>query len=109
MENEFFAELESQQGKGDNFGVWDDTGDIPVLRLQYDSEHPEFARGVQVGMIWQILNSEIDEFEIPVYASNAEMIMRMTESTNYSFSVRFEGNDLEGEEAEWMIVLFKAN
>jgi hypothetical protein len=107
MNNEFFDDLEGQPAKRDPFGIWDDTEDFPSLNLQFDSEHPEFARGVQVGMIWQLLNGEVPEFEIPVYVSNSEMVIRMAEATGYDFSVKFGDMQSEGEDSEWMLVLFK--
>lgn len=91
----------------DNFGIWEDGDDEQILKLQYDSDHPEFARGVQVGMIWQILYSEIEEFEIPVYASNAEMVMRMSEALGYEYSARYEEDSPDGEDHDWMIISFK--
>lgn len=107
MEDDLFAEFENQSEKPEAYGIWDESGDVPVLNLQIDSEHPEFARGIQVGMIWQLLFSEVPEFEIPVYASNAEMIMRMCETLGYEYTASYEGDIPTGTDADWMMVSFR--
>jgi hypothetical protein len=106
-DDEFFNQFEDRPKETESYGIWDESGDVPVLNLQIDSEHPEFARGIQVGMIWQLLFSEVPEFEIPVYASNAEMIMRMCETLGYEYTASYEGDVPEGTDADWMMVSFK--
>lgn len=88
-------------------GIWDDTGDIPVLMVQYDTDDPEFARGVQVGMIWQLLNGGVEEFEMPVYLTNAEMVLRLCEATGYTYTARYEDDDRYEDDSDWIIIHFK--
>lgn len=89
------------------FGLWDDTDEEnPVLMLEYDSSNPEFARGFQCGMIWQLLHGGINEFEIPVYVTNAEMVMRMAEVAGYSYTAKYENESEVGEEHDWMLIKF---
>lgn len=91
------------------FGIWEQSGEDLILAIQTDSENPEFARGIQVGIIWQLLFSEVDEFEIPVYASNAEMVMRLCETLHYSYEAKYEEEVPQGIDRDWMIVSFKRN
>lgn len=107
MEDELFSQFESKPKEDTPYGIWDDTGEVPILNLQIDSDNPEFARGIQVGMIWQLLFSEVPEFDIPVYASNAEMIMRMCETLGYEYEATYEADLPEGTDADWMMVSFK--
>lgn len=88
-------------------GIWDDTGEQPYMVLQYDTDSPEFARGVQVGMIWQLLHGGVEEFQIPVYASNSEMVLRMADAANFSVSAFYENEEVGGEDHEWMLITFK--
>lgn len=107
MQGEDFFEGRTNEENPESYGIWDLTGDTPLLVLQVDTDDPQFARGVQVGMIWQLLSSGVEEFEIPVYASNAEMVMRMTEVLNYSYKATYEEESPEGDESDWMVVSFK--
>ena len=87
-------------------GIWDDTGDIPVLKLQFDTNDPEFARGVQIGMVWQLLHGEVEEFEMPLYLTNAEMVFRMCEATGYTFTAKYENDEEVDDDADWIMVTF---
>lgn len=87
-------------------GIWDDTGDIPILMLQFDTDDPEFARGVQVGMVWQLLHGGVHEFEMPMYITNAEMIFRMAEAAGYTFTAKYENEEEDSGDADWMLVTF---
>lgn len=92
--------------KTEEFGLWDDTGDEPTLMLKYDTEHPEFARGFQCGMIWQLLHGGVHEFEIPVYLTNTEMVMRMAEAAGYTYTARYEDDSELVGEADWILIKF---
>lgn len=107
MSDENFLEELTNPTSRPSGGIWDDTQDPPVKLLQYDTDSVEFARGVQVGMIWQLLHGGINEFEIPVYSVNAEMVMRMAEASGFSAHAYYEEEEVEGEDHEWMMVVFK--
>jgi hypothetical protein len=50
------------------------------LVLAFDSSTPAFARGVEVGRLWEQLKSD-EPVRQEVHASNAEMLLRMAEAT----------------------------
>jgi hypothetical protein len=51
------------------------------LALAFDSDDPEFVRGVEVGRLWEILKSRPDEQVTEViHLSNAEMALRIGEA-----------------------------
>ena len=108
MLDENFLEPGNNSQEAPSGGIWDDTGDQPYMMLQYDTDSPEFARGVQVGMIWQLLHGGVHEFEVPVYVSNTEMVIRMAEAAGYSFKAQYEEPEaVEGLEHEWMLITFR--
>jgi hypothetical protein len=51
--------------------------DIYELLLSFDSDHPEFVRGFEVGRMWASLPGER---QFTVHASNAEMVVRISEA-----------------------------
>jgi hypothetical protein len=55
--------------------------DFAVL-VEFDSEHPEFARGFEVGRLWTLLRERPHEVvEEHAHGANAEMLMRLGEAT----------------------------
>ena len=60
------------------------------LSLEFDSDDPEFARGVEVGFMYEGVQMAMftgaSRFSRPIHASNAEMAMRIAESFNCEFS-----------------------
>ena len=68
------------------------------LVLPFDTTGTDFVRGVEVGRIWEQLKSDAAVVET-VHATNAEMMLRMSEAT---------GRALTGEilDDTWMIVEF---
>lgn len=55
--------------------------DAFALALAFDTNASEFIRGVEVGRLWERLKSEPGPIEEIVHASNAEMILRLSEAT----------------------------
>lgn len=49
--------------------------------LAFDTDHPEFVRGAEVGRLWEQLKSNEPVIQ-EVHASNAEMLFRMAEATD---------------------------
>lgn len=51
---------------------------IYSLILSFDTDEPEFARGVEVGMLHSTLSSTPQlPFSVTIHATNAEMVMRL--------------------------------
>lgn len=54
------------------------------LALPFDTDAPEFARGVEMGMLWEALKRD-GRVSRTVHASNAEMIIRIAEAAGLPF------------------------
>jgi hypothetical protein len=55
------------------------------IALEFDTAGSDFVRGVEIGRLWELLKA--DDAEVPeqvLHASNAEMILRVAESTGRS-------------------------
>jgi hypothetical protein len=70
------------------------------LTLALDRDAPEFARGVEVGMLYQRLRSEPLPLSAIVHADNAEMALRLAES----FGVSACAEDL----GDWLAVTYRS-
>lgn len=55
------------------------------LLLGFDSDDPEFCRGVEAGRLWEQLKSG-EPVEQMIHATNAEMAIRMCEALEREFS-----------------------
>lgn len=55
-----------------------------LLALPFDTDDPEFRRGVEVGMLWQRLQTEPLPLHATVKGVNAEMVMRIAERLEIS-------------------------
>lgn len=53
-----------------------------TLMLPFDRDSADFARGVEVGMIWARLASEPPPVRAVAHVDNAEMLLRMGEAWN---------------------------
>lgn len=51
-----------------------------VLALAFDTDDPQFARGVEIGRLWERLRVEVEPVVEMVHVANAEMILRMAEA-----------------------------
>jgi hypothetical protein len=56
------------------------------LLLSFDTADAEFARGFEVGRLWALLRESDDEVIEQVHAVNAEMLLRLAESTGRTVS-----------------------
>jgi len=63
------------------------------LALAFDTDSPEFARGVEVGRLWEMLKTE-GAFIQPIHSENVEMVMRIAEATGRKMRVE-DTTDLE--------------
>lgn len=64
------------------------------LVLAFDTDDPEFCRGVEVGRLWEQLNADPHEpVEQTLHASNAEMVLRMAEATDRPVTSTEVGDD----------------
>jgi hypothetical protein len=81
--------------------------------LEFDSAHEEFQRGFECGEIWACLTDDVPEIMAIITADNAEMVMRMTEATQYSFEGRYltrdEVKSLDLNSGEWLVVVMRSN
>jgi hypothetical protein len=81
--------------------------------LEFDSVNEEFQRGFECGEIWACLTDGVSEITALITASNAEMVIRMTEATKYSFEGRYlskeEVNTLQLCKGEWLVVVMRSS
>jgi hypothetical protein len=84
-----FVEGEPFPNPGDDGATW---GCV----LPFDTDDPEFARGVEVGMLYAELTCT-GEFEGIVRGSNTEMVMRIAEKRG----LPFVADSLDG---DWFVV-----
>ena len=80
---------------------WRDGGepDRYALALAFDTDDPEFARGVEVGRLWEQLQAHPGAIVETVHVTNAEMVLRLAES---------QGRHVTGKEHNetWVTVRF---
>lgn len=57
-----------------------------ALALPFDTDSPEFVRGVEVGRMWERLMSG-EPVEMTVHGSNAEMVLRMARASGRRLAV----------------------
>jgi hypothetical protein len=69
------------------------------LVVGFDQDAPEYARGVEVGMLYQRLRSEPRPVTATVHISNAEMALRLAEACSASARAEELGGD-------WMTVTY---
>ena len=69
--------------------------------LEFDTSTTDFVRGVEVGRLWETLKRDSGVVEEFVHASNAEMVLRLSEAT---------GRPVRSEELDetWLLVTFDA-
>lgn len=72
-----------------------------ALALAFDTDAPEFARGVEVGRLWERLRLDPAPADEMVHIANAEMLLRIGDAL---------GRLVTGEEHDkvWMTVRFGA-
>jgi hypothetical protein len=71
------------------------------LSLPFDTDDPEFARGVEVGIVWEKLDrlAFTDSHTTTVHSANTEMMLRIAEATGRPVAS-------EDVDAEWTHVTF---
>ena len=65
------------------------------LVLPFDTDDPQFRRGVEIGMLWQSLEHD-SRASAAVHADCAEMVIRIAEARGLPFSAEPSG--------EWLAV-----
>jgi hypothetical protein len=60
--------------------------------LVFDSNSADFARGVEVGRLWEQIKDP-EPFEQTIHSSNIEMVMRMIEATGREMRVEDSSDD----------------
>ncbi len=87
------------------------SADSPDLLLEFVSSSEDFQLGFECGEIWACLTDDVEEVHSIISGKNAEMIMRMSEAANYSYSARYleekEISQLGIGPGEWMIVVMR--
>ncbi len=73
-----------------------------ALALAFDTDDAEFARGVEIGRLWERLRAEAEVVVEMVHLANAEMVLRIADAL---------GRPVVSEEhdATWMTVRFGAS
>jgi hypothetical protein len=56
------------------------TFDGTALALAFDTDDPEFARGVEIGLLFARASTEREAFEETVHVANAEMVLRIADA-----------------------------
>lgn len=66
------------------------------LALPFDTDEPEFRRGVEIGMLWERLQRAVVPVTATVHADCAEMVMRLAEAHSLPFTAKSLGGDWVG-------------
>ena len=69
------------------------------LVVEFDRDEAAFARGVEVGMLWQKLQTEPLPVEAMIHVDNMEMSIRLAEAK--AVSVRADDSD-----GDWLLVTY---
>ncbi|MDE2101502.1 MAG: hypothetical protein KGL39_29925 [Patescibacteria group bacterium] len=71
------------------------------LALAFDTDDPEFIRGVEVGMLYEQLTTNPEQQTHIAHAANAEMVLRLAEACGRTARATWEDD-------YWMHVEFTA-
>jgi hypothetical protein len=69
------------------------------LVVEFDRDEVTFARGVEVGMLWQRLHAETMPVDAMVHVDNMEMVIRLADARGVS--VRADDSD-----GDWLFVTY---
>jgi hypothetical protein len=69
------------------------------LVVEFDRDEATFARGVEVGMLWQRLQSESLPVEAMLHVDNMEMAFRVAEAE----AISVQADDSDG---DWLYVTY---
>lgn len=58
------------------------------LVLPFDTDEPEFRRGIEIGILWQRLEHEYP-VRATIHADCAEMVVRIAEARSLPFAVEW--------------------
>ena len=61
--------------------------------LPFDTDDPEFARGCEVGMLWEALKHNPHRHRVQLRGATAEMALRISEATGRTLSVLSDVDD----------------
>lgn len=84
----------------------DETRQAWMPAVEFDSDELDFARGVEVGIVWIVLKGYVATTKpvapvtMTVHASNSEMMLRIAEA----FDLEFEGELVDD---DWTVITFK--
>jgi hypothetical protein len=77
------------------------------LLLRFDTDDPEFIRGVEVGMVWAHLESlpvEATTYERTVHTANLEMLLRVADSLGWALRPEASTDEDGVSYDEWTVV-----
>ncbi len=72
---------------------------LHALALAFDSDDPQFARGVEIGRLWERAQACAGPFEEMVHVRNAEMVLRISDALGRSVAS-------DEHDSTWMTVRF---
>lgn len=70
------------------------------LALAFDTDDPEFVRGVELGRLWELLKAEAGELTETMHVANAEMALRVGEALGRTVT------SAEADDGVWMTVTY---
>lgn len=71
-----------------------------LLCVAFDTDEPEFARGVEIGRLWECLHACPDgDVAHQIHITNAEMVLRIGDALSRSV-------DSTEQDETWMLVVF---
>jgi hypothetical protein len=71
-----------------------------ALAVAFDTDDPEFARGVEIGRLWEQLRGDAGRVTETIHIANAEMVLRLADARGWA--VVSEEHD-----ETWMTVTFR--
>lgn len=72
-----------------------------VQLLPFDTDEPEFVRGMEIGRLWERLKYENNEVVAVIHTTNAEMVIRISEAIERPVKSEELGDG-------WMEIIFEA-
>jgi hypothetical protein len=64
------------------------------LVLAFDTDSPEFTRGIEAGRLYERMVRDPEPFDQMIHATNAEMALRIAEATGRRVSAVDVGDDV---------------
>ena len=78
--------------------------------LPFDTDDPEFTRGVEIGMVYEALTRlppEAVSYERTIHTSNLEMLLRVADSEGWTLRPRASVDETGESYDEWTVVVLE--